>query len=422
MKFKKTTLKNGLRIITVPMKDTQTATVVVMVGVGARYETDKEDGLSHFIEHMMFKGTKRRPKPLDISEELDAIGGMSNAFTSEDVTAYFVKADAKHLDKSLDVVADIFLNSKLDSKDIEREKGPVIQEISMIEDTPQRNIYDVFTKLLYKDNPLGRNVVGSKKTVSSFKRSDLVKYIGKFYSSNNTIVCVAGKIDGREVVKKIRKYFSGMRKNKLQNAKRVTENQKNPEVVVKFKKTEQTHILIGNRAYDENHKDRFALGLVSTILGGNMSSRLFTEIREKRGLAYHVRTMVDAYSDCGYIVTQAGIEHKNLEMAIKTIVDEYKKITVEKVGDKELQRAKDYIKGISVMGLESSDDVAMFFIDQELKKKKIMIPQEIFARIDKVTPGDILRVAKDIFRNETLNLAVIGPHKETKKLTKILKL
>ena len=153
-----------------------------------------------------------------------------------------------------------------------------------------------------------------------------------------------------------------------------------------------------------------------------MSSRLFTEIREKRGLAYHVRTMVDAYSDCGYIVTQAGIEHKNLEMAIKTIVDEYKKITVEKVSEKELQRSKDYIKGISVMGLESSDDVAMFFIDQELKKKKIMTPQEIFARIDKVTTEDILRVAKDIFQNETLNLAVIGPHKDAKKLTKLLKL
>lgn len=422
MKYKKIILKNGLRVITVPMRDTQTATVVVAVNVGSRYETDKEDGLSHFIEHMMFKGTQKRPTYLQISEELDSIGGMSNALTGADSTAYYVKVDAKHFSKALDVISDIFLNSKIDPSEIEKEKGPIIQEMNMIEDTPQRNIHDIFCKLLYKNNPLGRNVVGLKETVLSFKRKDFLNYINRFYSANNTIVCVSGKINEQKVIKRIKNYFSGMEKRKKVSAKKVIDNQKKPEAKVKFKKTDQTHLLLGNRAYDENHKDRFALALLGIILGGNLSSRLFVEVREKKGLAYHIHTFVEAFDDCGYIGTQAGVEHKNLETTIKTIIKEYKKIAAEKVSEKELKRAKDYIKGISVMGLESSDAVAMFFIDQAAKKKKVMTPQQIFAQIDKATTDDILRVAKDIFKEKTLNLAVIGPHKNSEKLRKLLKM
>jgi predicted Zn-dependent peptidase len=422
MKFKKTTLPNGLNILTVPMKETQTVAVVVMVGVGARYETDKEDGISHFIEHMMFKGTQKRPTYLEISEELDSIGGVSNAFTSEDVTAFYVKADARHFEKALDVIADVFLNSKIDEKAIEKEKGPIIQEINMIKDNPQRHVHDVFARLLYAGSPLARNVVGLKETVASFKRDDIVQYQKKFYVATNTTVCVAGKIDEIKTIKKLKNYFSGMRIAKKPVAKKVIENQKKPGVKINFKKTDQTHLLLGNRTYHQNHKDRFVLSVLSVILGGNMSSRLFIEVREKKGLAYYVRTFVDAFSDCGYIATQAGVEHKNLEATIRTVAAEYKKIATEKVSKEELQRAKDYIKGISVMGLEASDEVAMFFVDQPLKKKEILTPSEIFARIDKVTQNDILRVAKDIFKTKTLNLAVIGPHKNEKNLQKLLKI
>lgn len=421
MHYKKQTLKNGLRIITAPVKGTQTATVVVMVGVGSRYEKESEAGLSHFIEHMFFKGTKKRPTALHISEELDSIGGEFNAFTSKDTTAYFAKADSKHIETVLDVISDMYLNSKIEAQEIEKEKGTIIQEINMREDNPMGDVGDVFEKLLYKKNSLSRYVIGYKKTVVAFKRKNFLDYMNRFYVANDAVVCVAGKFNEKEIMGKIKKYFSGMRKGKKPQMKKVLENQKSPDVEIKFKKTDQTHFILGNRAYAENHRDRFVLALLSIILGGNMSSRLFMEIREKRGLAYYIRTSVDTYQDCGYLAAQAGVEHKNFALAVKTIIQEYQKIATEKVSAKELQKAKDFIKGKSVMGLESSDEVAMFFVGQEIKKQKILTIHEIFQRIDKVTVSDILRVAKDIFQPNKLNLAVIGPHKSRKELEKLLK-
>lgn len=422
MNYKKTTLPNGLRILTVPMKNTETVTVVIMIGVGSRYETEREAGLSHFIEHMMFKGTKKRPTTLDISETLDSIGGEFNAFTSSDRTAYYAKVDAKHINVALDVISDMFLNSKMEEAEIEREKGTIIQEINMIEDAPMMDVEIVLGNLLYKKNPLGRHVAGFKKTVSAFKRKDFIDYLNRFYVANDSVVCIAGKFNEKRTLNLAKKYFSGMKKGVKPKYEKVMENQKESELMIKQKNTDQTHFLLGSRAFDFNHKDRFALGLLSIILGGNMSSRLFIEVRERRGLAYHVRTSVDAFEDCGYLATQAGVNHDKLEITIETILNEYRKIATEKVGKKELQNAKDFIKGKSVMGFESSDEVAMFFVDQEAKKKKIMTLPEIFKNIDKVTENDILRVAKEIFQNKKLNLAVIGPHKDGKKLEKILKL
>jgi len=422
MNYKKTTLKNGLRIVTVPMKDTQTATVVVMVGVGSRYESKKEAGLSHFIEHMFFKGTDKRPSTLAIAEELDAIGGEFNAFTSKDRTGYYAKADANHIATALDVVSDMYLNSKIKEEEVEREKGTILQELNMYEDTPRMNVDDVFESLLYKESSLGREIIGYKNTIKSFSRKDFLKYMQKFYVANDTVICVAGKIDEQKIISQIKKYFSGMSKGTKPVFKKVSEKQKNPVVKIKFKKTDQTHFLLGNRAFHEEHKDRFVLGILATILGGNMSSRLFIEVRERRGLAYSVYVTTEYYKECGYLATKAGVEHKNLEQTIKVIMDEYKKIIANGVSEKELQRSKDFIKGKSVMGLESSDEVAMFFIDQELKKKRISTPQEIFKKIDAVTTRDIMRVARLVFKTETLNLAIIGPHKNSKKFEKLLKL
>lgn len=422
MKYKKTTLANGLRIITVPMKDTQTATVVVMVGVGSRYESEKEAGLSHFIEHMFFKGTEKRPTFLDISEELDSIGGEFNAFTGQDRTGYYAKADSKHIAKIIDVVSDIYLNSKIDAEEIEKEKGTIIQELNMYEDTPVRNIADVYEKLMYKENPLGRSVIGYKKTINSFRQKDFLNYKNRFYVANDTVLCVAGKIDENSVLKLVKKYFFEMPKGKKPHFEKVSENQKNPELRIKNKKTDQTHFILGTRSFGEDHKDRYALGLLAVILGGNMSSRIFVEVREKKGLAYRVSTASESFKDCGYLATQAGVEHKNLEEAVRVVLGEYKKIAAEKVSAKELQKAKDYIKGKSVMGMEASDEVAMFFVEQELKRKKIMLLPEIFKKIDAVTPNDILRVAKNIFKEKTLNLAVIGPHKNNRKIKDLLKI
>lgn len=421
MQYTKTKLKNGLRIITVPMENTETATVVVMVGVGSRYESEKEAGLSHFIEHMFFKGTSKRPTTLDISEELDAIGGEFNAFTGKDITGYYAKASAQNFDIALDTVADMYLNSKIDSEEIEREKGTIIQELNMYQDNPQRSVGDVFEKLLYDGNNLGREIVGYKKTIKSFKRKDFVDYMKIFYTANDTVVCVAGKIDQEKTIQKVEEYFSKMPGGKKPAISKVAENQATPKVKIKYKKTDQTHFILGNRAFKRDHKDRYALGILSTILGGNMSSRLFIEVRERRGLAYYVRTSTESYDDCGYIETQSGVEHKNLEKAVKVILEQYQKMITEKVSEKELQKAKDYIKGKGVMSFEASDEVAMFFVDQEIKKEKIMTLEEIFAKIDAITAEDVQGVAKKIFDQKTLNLAIIGPHKNKAELEKLLK-
>jgi predicted Zn-dependent peptidase len=419
---KRKQLKNGLKIITVPMKGTQIVTVLVMIGVGSRYETEKQAGLSHFIEHMFFKGTKKRPTALHISSELDAIGGEFNAFTSKDSTGYFAKVDAKHIDMALDIVADIYLNSKIEKEEIKKEKGTIIQEINMYEDTPIMGVMNIFENLLYPKNNLGRDIAGSRKTVNSFRREDFLDYLKKFYVSNDTIVAVAGKFDEKEIIKKIKKYFSLMKPGNKAEIIPVKENQKAPEIKIKIKKTDQSHLILGVRTFSYRHKDRFALALLSIILGGNMSSRLFTEVREKRGLAYYVRTNAEAFSDCGYIATQAGVEHKNLELTISTILTEYEKISREKVNAKELQKAKDFIKGKIIMGMESSDEVAMFYLDQELKKERIMTPNELFSRIDKINENDIIRVSENIFRKDRLNLAVIGPKGDKEKLKKLLNL
>ena len=420
MKFKKTILKNGLRILTVPMQGTQTATVMVMVGVGSRYENEKEAGLSHFIEHMLFKGTEKRPNTKIISEELDSIGGEYNAFTAKDKTAYYAKVDAKHLETALDVICDIYANSKLEQEEIDKERGTILQELSMYEDDPRRSVGDEFEKILYGKNPMGRDIVGYKTTLKTFKRKNFVDYMKRFYVANDTVVCVSGKFDEKKIIKKIGEYFAKMSVGEKGQFKKVIEKQTAPAVHIKYKKTDQTHLILGARAYRQDHKDRYALALLSIILGGNMSSRLFMEVREKRGLAYFVRTSVDTYEDCGYIGTQAGVEHKNLKKTVETIMSEYAKIGKEKVDEKELQKAKDYIKGKAVMGFEASDDVAMFFIDQEMHKEKIMTPQEVFAKIDAVTVNDIQRVAKDIFASKKMNLAIVGPHKNKKEIESLL--
>ena len=421
MNYKKITLKNGLRILTIPMKNTQTATFMIMVGVGSRFESEKESGLSHFIEHMMFKGTEKRPTTLAISEELDSVGGEFNAFTGKDMTAYYAKSDAKHLGVSLDVITDMFLNSKIEEAEIEREKGTIIQELNMYEDTPLRNVGDVFENLLYPKNALGRDIVGNKKSIESFKRGDFKRYMADHYIPQNTVVCVAGNIKEKDVMKEVEKRLSRMAKGKKVKFEKLIEVQKSPQLSIKKKKTDQTHLDLGFRTFGYDHKDRFALALLSTILGGNMSSRLFIEIREKKGLAYSVRTFVEAFQDAGYLAMYAGVEHKKLELTIETALQEFKKMATEKVSLKELKNAKDYLKGKAVMNFESSDEVAMFFIDQEIKKKKIMNLSEILGRIEKVSADDILCVAKKVFRPERLNLAIIGPHKDTDKIKKLLK-
>lgn len=412
MKFKKTTLKNGLRIITVPMAGTQTATILLMVGVGARHESEQEAGVSHFIEHMLFKGTQKRPDTRAIAEELDAIGGESNAFTSKEKTGYYAKVDAKHFATAIDVICDMFLNSKIEEQEIKKERGSIIQELEMYEDRPSQKVWDVFYSLLYGKNSLGRDIIGYKKTIKAFSRQDLVSYMQRYYVANDTVLCLAGKFNEKKALAQIEEYFAKFAKGKKASFEKVVEKQKAPAVSAYFKKTDQTSLIIGNRAYDHNHPDRHALALLSVILGGNMSSRLFMEIREKRGLAYSVYTNVDTHHDSGYLVAKMGVAHKNLALATSLVWAEFTRLKTELVGEQELARAKEYLKGKAVMDLEASDEVAQFFGEQELVRGKIMTLEELFAKLEKVQAADIRRVAQDVFKAETLNLAVVGPHKD----------
>lgn len=422
MKFKKHTQKNGLRIVLAPMHETETVTVMVMTGVGSRYETRKENGLAHFLEHMFFKGTTKRPTAMDISKELDAIGAEYNAYTGKDRTAYYAKVEARHWETALDVVSDIFLHAKIEQEEIDRERGPITQELNMYEDTPMRHISDLWEMHLYGDHPLGWEIVGTKDNIKSFQRKDFIKYLNRGYTAGNVVIGVAGKMDVVKMKKEILKRFKNIRTGKKPTFKKIAEKQTVPGVFLQHKKTDQTHMLLGVRTYAMNHKDRYVLSIIATILGGGMSSRLFMAVRERRGLAYSVHTSGESYHDAGYLATQCGVEHENLEKTIAVILDEYKKIATEKVDKEELSKAKEYIKGKLAMGFEGSDDVVEYVVTQETLYGKITTLEEKRKRIDKVTAEDVLRVAKDIFQNKKLNLAIIGPHIHKEELVKIVSL
>lgn len=420
MKYEKITLKNGLRVILAPMKETETATVFVMTGVGSRFESRKENGLAHFLEHMFFKGTEKRPATMDISRELDAIGAEYNAFTGKEYTGYYAKADKKHWMTALDVVSDIFLHAKIEQEEIDRERGTILQEINMYEDMPMKHIGDLWEQHLYGDTPLGWSILGPKDNIKSFKRKDFIKYLSRGYVAKNVVVGVAGNINEKKVLEAIKARFDGMREGAKPMYKAMREKQSVPEIHLERKKTDQTHMLLGVRAYPMDHRDRYAVAVLSTILGGGMSSRLFMSVRERRGLAYSVHTGGDTYYDAGYVATQCGVEHKNLEETIRVILDEYKLIATELVPKEELSKAKEFIKGKMAMSLEGSDQVVEYLVSQEILRNKIDMPHDKMKQVDAVTAEDVLRVAKDIFVDKKLNLVVIGPHTAKAKLLRIL--
>jgi predicted Zn-dependent peptidase len=419
--YKKITFKNGLRLITVPMKNANSVTVLILVGTGSKYETKDINGISHFLEHMFFKGTEKRQNTLEISETLDSIGGEYNAFTSKEITGYWAKVDKKHSDIAIDWITDIFLNSKFDATELEREKGVIIEEVNMYLDTPMAYVSDLFEKLLYKDQPAGWMVIGEKENILSFNRERLLDYFNKQYSLSNVVICVAGNINQKKIKNKIENYFKYKKIEKFEQKLKVVESQKEPEVFLYNKKTDQTHFCLGVRAYGQNHPEKYALTLLSIILGGNMSSRLFIKVRERNGLAYSIHTSADISTDTGYLVTQVGIDHKNLEKSIKLILEEYKDLKDKKISEKELQKGKDYLKGKMFLSLDSSSKQASYYATQELLEKNILTPDQEFKRIDKVSVNDIKKVAEDIFVSSKLNLAVIGPFDDSEKL-KILKI
>ncbi|MCK4918901.1 MAG: insulinase family protein [Candidatus Pacebacteria bacterium] len=419
--YKKTTLTNGTRIILAPMKSTKTVTVLVVIGTGSKNETAKNRGISHFLEHMFFKGTQKRPTKLEIAKELDSVGGSYNAFTGKEHTGFWAKVDSKHCDLALDVISDMLLDSKFISEDINSERGTVIEELNMFFDNPIMRIPFLFEEVLYPNNSMGWDIGGTKETVEAMNRKDFINYYKKYYTADNCVIAVAGNFDEKNIKRKITRYFSSISKTKAKKQIKITEKQTEVGILIDYKKTDQSHLCLGVRGYKSDHKDKNTLNVLSVILGGNMSSRLYMSVVEK-GLAYYIQTSSDNYKETGYLATQTGINNEKCFDAIKLIIEEYKKIKKEKVDIAELQRAKDYIKGQTVIALESSNSVANFLAMQEIDNNKILTTEEKFAKIDAVTPEDIQRVANEIFVEKRLNLAIIGPFKNKKLFAKILKL
>ena len=422
MNYIKTKLSNGLRIITVPLKNTKAVTVLVLVKTGSRNESKNINGISHFIEHMLFKGTKNKPDKFSLVEPLDRIGGEYNAFTSKEYTGYWAKVDEHHLEIALDWVSDILMNSLFREKDIETERNVIIEEINMYLDTPSKYVFDLWENLLYKNHPLGQLTIGKKEIISKLKREQFINYFNKHYFASNIVVCVAGSEKVLRKSNSVADYFKKCKRGKVLPQKKIIEKQTKPGCLVHFKNTDQTHLCLGVRGYGLFHKNRYIQGVLATILGGYMTSRLWMKLREKESLCYYVSTYSSLYTDTGYLVTRAGVDNNKVDKAIKIILEEYKRIKEEKISNEELKKAKDNIKGNTLLEMESSDAWASYFGFQEILTNKIISLEEKLKEIDKVTVNDIQKLARDIFQPNKLNLALIGPFKRKEKFEKLLRI
>ena len=413
------TLKSGLRVLVFPMPRLESATVMVGVGAGSRYETRRINGLAHFMEHMAFKGTKKRPTTQQIASEIEAVGGVFNAFTDKEFTGYWVKLPVRHLPLACDILSDMLTNSLLKQEEIERERGVIIEEINMREDVPMTKAAVEFERLLYGDNPMGWDIAGEKETVAKINRADFLAYMRRLYFAKNMVVAVAGGIKGKklnELIELVRDYFGSLRKVGKNITKPVNieagVGQDKPRLKLISKKTEQAHFCLGVPGCSLKDKRRWASGVLTAILGGGMSSRLFLEIRERRGLAYYVGSEAEFYTDSGYIVSRAGVKTEKVREAIKVTLGEMEKLAAKKVSQKELVKAKEMLKGHLILSLEDSQNVAQRGATQLILEGKVRTPAQALVEIDKVTAQDVQSVARDLFRREKINLTIVGSYKK----------
>lgn len=395
-----------------PQPGSLATTVMVSVEAGSKYETKDKNGISHFLEHMCFKGTTKRPQASVISTELDGLGAQYNAFTGQEATAYYAKAKNENFDQILDVVADMYLDPIFDANEIEKEKGVIIQEINMYEDTPSRRVAEFFMQLVYGDQPAGWDIAGRKEVIEKITRNDFIKYRGKHYVPQATIVTISGGFKESGLLKKVERYFSALKPGQKGTKLKVKEAQSRPRESVNFKDSDQTHMVMGFRAFGVHDERRLALQVASEVLGGGMSSRLFKKVRDELGAAYYVRADADLYSDHGLFEMSAGVDHKKLELVIKAGLQEFARLRDELVSETELKKAKEHLIGDIFLSLETSDQLAAFYGSQEVIGLPLTSPQEIAKKVNAITAADVRNVMRAIVRNDRLNLALIGPFKK----------
>jgi len=416
--FQRETLDNGLRVLTADLPYAQSVAVMVMLAAGSRYETAETSGIAHFAEHMFFKGTERRPSARQIAGEIDAIGGEFNAFTGKENTTYYVKCAAEHRDVALDVLVDMLRNSRFPEDEIEREKGVIIEEMNMYYDTPRDFIGGVYEELLWGDQPLGRDVIGRKETVRDATRDTFLGYLDRWYRPSRMVLGVAGRI-GDGLLERAQELLGDLVDTETGEPEPTAPHQ-NGRVSVSTKQSEQAHVSLGVHSLPLDHPDRYALQLLATALGGGMSSRLFTEVRERRGLAYYVYGLNHSYTDAGTLYTQAGVDIGRIDDAVATIAGELRKIAAAPLPTEELEKARNFAKGRFVLQLESPQGLMMFGLRREVLERRLPDPDEVLRGLDAVTSDDVARVATELIASDRLRLAVIGPFDEASRFEALL--
>ena len=420
--LKKYTLSNGLRVVLIPRPQSLATTVLVLVEAGSKYESKKINGVSHFLEHLCFKGTTKRPSALAISSELESVGAVSNAFTGHEVTGYYSKVQSQKVDTVLDIISDLYLNPIFVATEIEKEKGVIIEEINMRDDDPMQKVGNLFTELLYGDQPAGWRVSGTKENIRLMTRNDIISYRNQHYVADATTVIVSGAFNEKRILSSIKNLFSGISNFKKAPKIKVKERQSGPRALLHHRASDQTHIVLGFRSFSMFDERKYTLNVLGDILGGGMSSRLFQKVREELGAAYYVGAGLESFTDHGFFAVSAGLDNSRAKQVITAILEELKRISSVQVMAEELRRSKNHLSGKLMIGLETSDELAEFYGEQAVFHKKFITPKELVKKIEAVTAKDVLRVAREVIKNKTLNLAMVGPFKDKKEFEHSLKM
>lgn len=418
--YERTSLKNGLRVLTAPLPHAQSVACYVMLAAGSRYEQESNRGIAHFAEHMFFKGTERRPTSRELSSIVDGIGGEFNAFTSKEYTAYYIRCAGEQRDTALDVLVDMIRHSKFDAEEVEREKGVIIEEMNMYFDTPRDYVSSIYDELVFGDNPLGWETLGTRETIKAATRDTFIDYIGRWYAPHRMVVGVSGMV-GDDLVPRLEELLGDIGGNGAgAPAPVAVERTTQPHVRVHTKDSDQAQVCIGVPSYPLEHPDRYALQMLSTVLGTGMSSRLFLEVRERRGLAYYIFGVNQSYTDAGTLFAQGGVDIARIDEAVETIVEQFRRLAEEPVPPDELEKARALAKGRFVLQTESPNGLLLFGLRREVLEGKAAEPTELLAGLDAVTADDVQRVAQDLIADEGIRLAVIGPFDDEERFSKLL--
>lgn len=418
--YKLSKLKNGLTLITIDLPNLESVTSLVAVDAGSRYETKRINGISHFLEHMFFKGSKKYPTAEQIATLVDGIGAINNAATSKEYTYYWIKSASKHVELASDLLSSMLKESLIEKQEMEREKGVIIEELRMYRDNPTRFVWDLYENLQFGDQPLGWDIGGDEKTILSLKREDFVEYMKSLYSPKNMVLVFAGRLP-KDIEKLAEEYFGGLSDNSHQRYLAYKKlPQKAPRVNIYHKKTDQTNLVLGVEGFDREDIKKYAARVLSVILGEGMSSRLFIQVRERRGLAYHVNADSENYHDTGMFTVYAGLKFEKTSEGLKVILDELKKITKEKVPNTELTKAKESIRGRLALRSESTNFLAEYHGLNYILDGKIETFEEYLKKIDQVTIKDVQKVAQELFSANRFNLQIIAPFEDGEEFTRML--